>query len=104
MNVEGIARSLKALELAGEVVDRDHPEFDAARRVWNAIADRRPAAVVRAESEADVVATVRLVAEHGVLLAVRGGGHSLPGLSTCDDGIVLDLSRMNGVRIDPATR
>ncbi len=94
------AREFARAHMDGEVVDRDHPEYDRLRRVWNAMADRRPAVVVRARSVADVEKAVSVAAKHAALLAVRGGGHSLPGLSTCDDGIMLDLSLMNAVAVD----
>jgi FAD/FMN-containing dehydrogenase len=104
MDPDLILRGLQDRRPRTEVIGRDHPEFDAARRVWNGIADRRPAAIVRANDTDDVVATVRFAADHDILLAVRGGGHSLPGLSTCDDGIVLDLSAIREVSIDPERR
>jgi FAD/FMN-containing dehydrogenase len=89
----------------GDVIDRDHAEYDKLRRVWNAMADRHPALIVRARSAADVEKVVAIAAEHKALLAIRGGGHSIPGLSTCDDGIMLDLSLMNAVNVDrPASR
>jgi FAD/FMN-containing dehydrogenase len=97
-----IAQVLARLPDGLDVVGRDHPDFDTARRVWNGLFDKRPAAVVRSRTTADVQATVRFAREHEVLLAVRGGGHSLPGLSTCDDGIVLDLSPMRAVVVDQA--
>src|ERR1700750_71486 len=86
------------------LVTPDHRDYDRLRRVWNGLADRHPAAIVRSTGVADVQSTVRLGAERGALLAVRGGGHSIPGLSTCDDGIVLDLSAMNRVTVDPSAR
>lgn len=100
--MDGIAalRDLRRAGLRGAIVDPDHPEYDGARRVWNATADRRPAVVVRAACTPDVEKVVAIAAEHGALLAVRGGGHSIPGLSTCDGGIVVDLSRMNGIALD----
>lgn len=104
MDPEAVAGKLRALGLRGEVVGRADPAFDATRRVWNGLADRRPAAVVRAADEVDVSSTVRFAAEQGVLLAIRGGGHSLPGLSTCDDGIVLDLRALSRVAVDPVRR
>ena len=82
----------------------DDPRYEQARLVWNGIADRRPAAIVKARNSNDIRVTIEIAAAHGALLAVRCGGHSLPGLSTCDGGIVLDLSAMNSVTIDPATR
>lgn len=104
MKAVPLIRDLFNLNLDGEVIDEDHREYEKRRRVWNAMADRRPAVIVRAVSVTDVERTVRVAAEHGALLAVRGGGHSIPGISTCDDGIVLDLSLMNAVTVDSAAR
>ena len=104
MDTAPLIRNLSTLNLDGEVIDRGHTEYEKYRRVWNATADRRPAAIVRARSAADVERTVAAAAEHDALLAVRGGGHSIPGLSTCDDGIVLDLSSMNSVSVDESAR
>jgi FAD/FMN-containing dehydrogenase len=89
---------------SGEVVLPGDPEYDAARVVWNGMIDRRPALVVRPTGADDVVAAVRFAREQDLVVAVRGGGHSISGLSTCDDGIVIDLSRMRGVRVDPDQR
>jgi FAD/FMN-containing dehydrogenase len=99
-----IAEGLRRGSTGLDIVDRAHADYDAARRVWNGIFERRPGAIVRARSRDDVAATVRFAREHDILLAVRGGGHSLPGLSTCDDGIVLDLSPMRSVHVDPERR
>jgi FAD/FMN-containing dehydrogenase len=100
MDAAQLVRDLKHAQVEGDIVDRDHAEYDKSRRVWNAMADRRPAAIVRARSVADVEKVVATAAGRGALLAVRGGGHSIPGLSTCDGGIVLDLSAMNAVAVD----
>ncbi|HEY7148302.1 MAG TPA: FAD-binding oxidoreductase [Gaiellaceae bacterium] len=88
-------------DFAGEVVLPDDPGYDDARVVWNGMADRRPALVVRPTDVDDVVAALRFAREQELLVAVRCGGHSIPGLSTCDDGIVIDLSRMRGAEVDP---
>ena len=87
----------------GEIVGPDHPDYDQARVVWNAIFDRRPSLVVRPTSVDDVVTAIRFAREQQLVVAVRGGGHSLAGLSTCDGGMVLDLSRLREVTVDPAT-
>jgi FAD/FMN-containing dehydrogenase len=78
--------------------------YDEARTIWNAMIDKRPAAVVRAVGASDVVQTVRLAAQHGLLLSVRGGGHNIAGNAVCDGGLMLDLSRMGSVRVDPRAR
>jgi FAD/FMN-containing dehydrogenase len=91
-------------QVRGPIVQPGDPAYDEARRVNNAMHDRRPAAVVRATGVADVMAAVRFAARHGLPLAVRGGGHSVPGFGTCDGGLVLDLGRMRGIRVDPQRR
>ena len=104
MNAPTLLHQLARAHLDGVIVDPRHPDYDRCRKVWNATADCLPAAIVRAKSASDVEKTVTVAAENGALLAVRGGGHSLPGLSTCDDGIVLDLSLMNNIEIDESTQ
>ena len=75
--------------------------FEQARRVWNGAIDRHPAFIARCRSSADVSDMVRFGVRHGLALAVRGGGHSIPGLSVCDGGLVIDLTEMKSVRVDP---
>ncbi len=89
---------------AGEIVRPDDPGYDAARAVWNSMIDRRPALIVRPTGTDDVVAALRFAREQELVIAVRCGGHSIPGFSTCDDGIVIDLSRMRGADVDPERR
>jgi FAD/FMN-containing dehydrogenase len=89
---------------SGEVVLPGDEAYDAARAVWNGMVDRRPAMVVRPAHADDVAAAVRYGREQELPIAVRSGGHSIPGLSTCDDGIVVDLSLMRGVEVDGKRR
>ncbi len=99
-----ISKELETAEPNCPVISPHQPEYDLLRKVWNGTVDRRPAAIVRPRTAAQVAKAVQLAAEYGALLAVRCGGHSFPGLSTCDGGIVLDLSAMNHVVIDPVSR
>jgi FAD/FMN-containing dehydrogenase len=78
--------------------------YDAARAVWNGMIDRRPAIVVRPRDAAEVITALRFGRDQDLDIAVRSGGHSVPGLSTCDDGMIIDLSAMRGVTVDPARR
>jgi FAD/FMN-containing dehydrogenase len=93
-----------AAGLRGTVVRPGDDDYDRERSIWNGAHDRRPAVIARAAGVADVIRTVDLARSEGLPLAVRGGGHSIPGFSTVDDGIVLDLSQMNGIRVDPQRR
>jgi FAD/FMN-containing dehydrogenase len=86
---------------AGQLIGPDHAEYDAARIVWNAMADKRPALIARCAGADDVIAALRFAREHELVVAVRGGGHSVAGFGTCDGGIVIDLSLMRGLTIDP---
>lgn len=88
----------------GEVITARDEGYEQARKVFNAMIDRRPYLVVRCADAGDVMASVDFARENEFDLAVRGGGHSVPGFGTCDDGVVVDLSRMRGVRVDPRTR
>jgi FAD/FMN-containing dehydrogenase len=104
MVVTAIAGELARARLDGTVVDASHQDFDRLRRVYNAVIDRNPGAIVQAATPEDVQKVVSIAADAGLPLAVRCGGHSFAGLGTCDDGIVCDLSRMNTVLVDPQTR
>jgi hypothetical protein len=97
--LDGLKKDFK-----GEIVTPGDPAYDTRRRVWNGMIDRRPAAIARASGVADVAAAVNFARDSGALLAIRGGGHSAAGHGTCDGGLVLDLSLMKGVRVDPKRR
>src|SRR6188768_3762241 len=88
----------------GEVITALDAGFEDARRSWNADIDRRSAAVIRCATAQDVVAAIEYGRGHDLEIAVRGGGHSFPGHSMCEGGVVVDLGRMNGVRVDPQSR
>ncbi len=88
----------------GEILLPGDGGYEGARRIWNAMIDRRPAVIARCTSTQDVVQGVNFARENGLLLAVRGGGHNIAGNAMCDDGFVIDLSRMKAVRVDPAYR
>src|SRR5258708_2687818 len=88
----------------GQVLLPADPGFDEARLIWNAMIDRRPAAIVRCAGVADVRRAVAFARDNNLLLAVRGGGHNIAGSAVCDDGLVIDLSPMKSVRVDAATR
>jgi hypothetical protein len=93
-----------ALAFRGELIQPGDPGYDDARAVWNAMIDRHPALIARCAGAADVIAAVGFARENDLTIAVRGGGHSASGFSTCDDGIVIDLSAMKGIRVDPRAR
>ena len=88
----------------GELIGPKDAGYDAARKVYNGMIDRRPALVLKCADVADVIAGVNLAREKQLLLAVRGGGHNGPGLGVCDDGLVIDLSRLKGIRVDQHSR
>ena len=102
--VHAVAGVLTGEQLDGIVVDASHPDYERLRRVYNAVIERRPGAIVQAATASDVQKVVRIAADTGLPLAVRCGGHSFAGLGTCDDGIVCDLSRMNDVIVDPRAK
>jgi hypothetical protein len=90
--------------LHGDLIQPGDAGYDEARKVYNGMIDKRPAFIAQCVDAADVIAAVDFGREHDLLIAVRGGGHNGAGLGTCDNGLVIDLSRMRGVRVDPARR
>ncbi len=90
-------------QVRGDIVTPSDDGYDEARATYNAMIDRRPGAVVRCRDAGDVMAAVTFAREHDLDLAIRGGGHSVPGFGTCDDGVVIDLGQMRSVRVDPGS-
>ena len=90
--------------LRGRLVRPSDPDYDQARLVWNAAHDRRPALIIRCAGTADVMRAVEFARSEGLQLAVRSGAHSVAGFSTCDGGVVIDISSMKGIRVDPIAR
>ncbi|HKT81971.1 MAG TPA: FAD-binding oxidoreductase [Vicinamibacterales bacterium] len=88
----------------GSVLQPEDAAYETARKVYNAMIDKRPAIIVQAVDQADVIEAVNFARTNSLLTAVRGGGHNGGGLGTCDDGLVIDLSRMKGIRVDPTAR
>src|SRR5262245_24096034 len=88
----------------GELLLPTSPGYDTARGIWNGAIDRHPACIARCTGVADVVAAVRFARERDLLVAVRAGGHGVAGHAICDDGLVIDLSPMKGIRVDPGAR
>jgi len=91
-------------QFTGELIRPDHPDYDEARSLFNGMIDRRPALIARCASPQDVQAALAHARENGLVVAIRGGGHSTAGYSSCDDGIVIDVGPMKGVEIDAEGR
>jgi FAD/FMN-containing dehydrogenase len=91
-------------QVRGDVIHPGDERYDSARKVYNAMIDKRPRAIVRCADIADVIAAVKTAGKSNLAVAVRGGGHSAPGFGTADDAVVVDLGRMKGVRVDPASK
>src|SRR5262249_17794435 len=88
----------------GEVIEKGAPLYDEARALYNGMIDKKPLMIARVADIADVIAAVKFARGSGLVVAVRGGGHSGPGFGSCDDGLVIDLSRLKGVRVDPKAK
>jgi len=91
-------------QVRGDVIAPGDEKYDEARKVYNAMIDKRPAVIIRCANVADVITAVKTAGKENLPVAIRGGGHSVPGFGTADDAIVVDLSRMKGVRVDPVSK
>jgi FAD/FMN-containing dehydrogenase len=98
--------AVAALEqtLRGRLIRPTDADYDSARALYNGMIDKRPALIARCANVADVIAAVNFARTEDLLLAIRGGGHNGPGLGSCNDGLVIDLSGLKSVRVDPDTR
>ena len=92
------------LRVKGEIIVPGDAGYDEARQVWNAMIDRRPALIVRCAEASDVPPAVAFAREHHLDISIRGGGHNIAGTAVCDGGVVVDLSRMTAVSVDPQRR
>jgi FAD/FMN-containing dehydrogenase len=97
--IQGLAATMR-----GNLIQRGDPSYDEARKIYNAMIDKHPALIAQCSNVADVIAAVNFARDNDIIVAIRGGGHNGPGLGTVDDGLVIDLSAMNGVRVDPEAR
>src|SRR5581483_2359876 len=102
--LDGEAMQAFAANLRGPLLGPSDAGYDAARAVFNVMVDRHPTLIARCAESADVMAAITFARAQGLPLSVRGGGHHVAGSSVCDDGLVIDLSQMKGLRIDPARR
>ncbi len=100
---DAIATALRRT-LHGRLISSADPDYDEARALYNGMVDKRPSLIARCADAADVAEAVNVARQEGLLLAIRGGGHNGPGLGSCDDGLVIDLSMMKGVEVDPQAR
>src|SRR5438270_4509780 len=96
-------RQLKT-QLRGKLIERGDPDYENARKVYNAMIDKRPRWIAQCADTADVIYCVNFARENGALLAIRSGGHNAGGLGICDDGLVIDLAAIKNTRVDPNAR
>ena len=98
-----IIQELKS-KIRGQVISPTEPDYNKARTIWNAMINKKPGVIVRCSGVADVITSVNIARDSNLLLAVHGAGHNIAGNSVCDGGIMIDLSQMNSVRIDPKSK
>ncbi|MDX1522291.1 MAG: FAD-dependent oxidoreductase, partial [Anaerolineae bacterium] len=104
--IPAFATALERLEtsLAGQLVRPSDSSYDQARQVWNGAVNRYPALIVRCQTSRDVLLAVNFASDHSLPVSVRGGGHNTPGLAVRDDALMIDLSAMKGLEVDPVRR
>ena len=104
VEIEGSLVEAFDQSLRGVLLQETHPEYDEARKIWNGMIDKRPALIVQCSGNADVITAVRFAKDHQLLNSVKGGGHNIAGSAVCDGGLMIDLSQMRGVLVDPEKR
>lgn len=102
--VSDVALDTFAAGFRGNLLTSGDVAYDEARAIWNAMIDRRPGLIARCAGAADVIRTVRFARDNNLLISVRGGGHGIAGNAVCEGGVIIDLSPMKSVRVDPETR
>jgi FAD/FMN-containing dehydrogenase len=100
---DGAIQALRS-SMRGVLLQPEHEGYDEARQLWNAMIDRRPALIARCAGPSDVMAAVKFARDHHVLVSVRSGGHNVTGIAVCDGGLMIDLSQMRSIRVDPIKR
>ena len=90
--------------MGGELLRPGDDGYDEARKIWNGMIERRPALIARCTGTADVIEAIRFARTNGLLLSVRSGGHNIAGHAVCEGGLMIDLSPMKGIWVDPASR
>src|SRR4030095_10909891 len=98
---EGGGKTMEIHKFRGQQITPGHAEYDTARAIWNGAIERHPRLIARCNGKADVTLALRFARENNLEIAVRGGGHNVAGTAVCDDGIVIDLSAMRAVQVDP---
>jgi FAD/FMN-containing dehydrogenase len=104
VSISALEPAAAARGFSGEFLTDEHPAYDEARTTFNALVDRRPVAIARCRNTSDVVVALAIANEHGLPVAVRGGGHNVAGHAVCDGGLVLDLSGLSAIEVDPEAR
>ena len=103
-NISGEAIDTLKASVRGRIISPSDTDYDEARKVWNATIDRRPALIVRCAGTADVIAALSFARNNGVLVSIRGGSHNIAGSAVSDDALMIDLSALKSVRIDPQAK
>src|SRR5688572_23372855 len=91
-------------KVSGKVIEQDDDNYETARKIWNGMIDRRPAIIIQCETKNDVIESVKFATSENLILSVRGGGHNITGNAVCEGGLMIDLSLMKKIQVDPEKR